>query len=87
MENHETIALGHEAKLFLSSSLGRYITERANIELDEAYAKLEKIDCHDYKMISRYQNIIHMYKTFGQWIDDAAMAGDVAYSEYLDAEE
>ena len=84
-DNEEVlIALGHEAKLFLSSNLGKHIQDRSELEIEIAYQGLESIDPEDTKGIRRLQNIIMVYRNFNQWLVDAAMAGEIAYSEYLE---
>ncbi len=88
MDNtNSLIALGHEAELFNSSDLGIYVNDRALLEIEQAQDKLSVVDPEDLKQIRYLQNIIMVHKNFKQWLDDAAMAGELAYSEYLEAEE
>ena len=88
MEDQKNIiALGHEATIFINSNLGKYITERSNIEIETAMSELVKVNAGDTEKILYWQNVIRMHQKFNQWLDDAAFAGDVAYSEYLSSEE
>ena len=86
-EQEELIGLGHEAKLFASSNLGKYLKERSLIEIEDALYALESADPEDIKTIKHNQNIIMVYRQFNQWIDDAIVAGELSYSEYLSEDE
>jgi len=86
-EQEELIALGHEAELFLKSKLGAYIKERALMDIELATNKLIKTKAEDTESIRHWQLVIKANNSFLQWLDDAAFAGKVAYSEYLDGAE
>jgi hypothetical protein len=86
-EQKELIALGHEAELFLKSKLGSYIRERSAIDVETAMQNLVKTRPEDTEKIRHWQSVIRANNSLMQWLDDAAFAGKVAYSEYLDAEE
>ena len=86
-EQEELIALGHEARLFASSNLGKYLKERSLIEIEDALHVLESVDPEDTKTIKHNQNIIMIHRKLNQWIDDAIVAGELSYSEYLSEDE
>jgi hypothetical protein len=87
MDEKEIIALGHEADTFMTSRLGAYVMARADMEIEAALDKLSTIDPTDVEGIRRNQNVVKVYMSFKQWISDAGLAGDVAYSDYLSSEE
>ncbi len=86
MENDQRtlISLGEEAKLFLTSTLGIYLSECAKAEVGKAYVELANVPPEDPKKIRELQNIIKRHDSFDQWILEAIDAGDTSYGQYLE---
>lgn len=87
MDIQRAVALGRQAEHFFDSELGKFIEEMAQLEVEEASDKLALVDPHDVKEIQRLQNTIARYVSFKQWLMNLVVQGDVAYQEYLEAEE
>lgn len=72
----EKARLGVEAETFLSSNLGRYLTERAELEVEQlkeqlVYATTE----YDGQVI---RNKIAIARQFGAWLNEAINEGLMA---------
>lgn len=82
----ETIALGVEAKKFLTSDLARYITNSAEAILLGAAEKLKSVDPHNSQEIARLQNIIKRFDHYEACLEELVTAGDSAYQLYLESQ-
>lgn len=74
----ETARLGIEAEAFLRSALGRYLIDRADMDIDTAMVELVSVDPGDYKANREVRNKILIAKQFKQWLGEAIVSGQVA---------
>ncbi len=77
------IALGVEAKNFLTSDLAKYITNVAEINAENAFTQLSKVDPTDVKQIMRLQNQIERFNHYEACLNELVAAGDAAYQMYI----
>ena len=82
-EKFEAVALGHEAKLFLTSDLAQYITDSAEIKVIDALDALSQVDPTDTKEIIRLQGIIQQFGHYDRCLKEIVATGDSVYQEYL----
>lgn len=80
--NGEAIALGEDAKMFLTSDLAQCITDIAEQRVTEAMNELATVDPDDVKAIVKLQNEIKVFKFFDSTLHDIVAAGDYAYQVY-----
>jgi hypothetical protein len=79
----EIVALGQEARNFLSSKMADYICSYAeNLSID-AHNKLLEVDPTDVKGIIRLQTEAKLFANFNRCLVDIVTAGDSAYQAYL----
>lgn len=76
---------GMDAEQFMESTLGRYITQRADQEVEEAVAALKSADPEDAKTIRALQTQIAVAERFRGWFSDLYTQGRNA-EEVLRAE-
>jgi hypothetical protein len=74
----EKARLGIEAESFLHSTLGRYLMERADLEVEQATIELIKADAGDFKANRDLRNKIQVAHNFKAWLVEAITAGRVA---------
>ena len=82
-----TIALGQEAEIFLDSTLGKILQERAEAEVAAAKDELVNVDPTDVARIIELQNIVVRYGSFKSWLMEIIVGGRNAYDEYVSSEE
>lgn len=75
------IALMDQVQALLGSDLGKYLTNRANDERDDALSKLASHDPEDSKGIRDLQNQIYRAESVLLWLDEATQAGMVALQQ------
>ena len=83
----EMIALGVEAKKFLTSDLARYITNSAEAIACGATEKLKVVNPSDTAEIMKLQNIIKRFDHYEACLQELVAAGDSAYQMYLQSQE
>ena len=80
--NGKAIALGEEAKIFLTSHLARSITDIADARVGAALNELKGADPEDTKKIRELQNEIKLFESFDSFLADIVAAGQLAYQNY-----
>lgn len=70
--------LGRDAEEFLTSDLGRYLVGRAQIEADEAMAKLKKVSPTASQEIISLQHQIWRAEQFATWLQELIANGRAA---------
>ena len=78
-----SIALGEEAKIFLSSPLGVYLKDMAAFHIEAAKDSLANVDSKNSEKIDALQQTIRRHEEFDQWIFDLVQNGDAVYDAYL----
>lgn len=68
-------AFGIEVESFLQGPVGKYLTRRAHLEVDEAVRELKTVDPTDTKKITELQNRIFRGESFDQWLAEAIQEG------------
>ena len=66
---------GIEVESFLDSRIGKYLTARAHLEVDEALSEFRKADPTDAKAITALQTRIHRGESFDNWLAEAIQEG------------
>ncbi len=79
--------LGVEAEVFKSSTLGKYLADCAQSEIEEAAAELAVIVPSDMPGICELQNKIYRVKSFLTWVDEAIESGTHAVQELQQRQE
>jgi hypothetical protein len=79
------IALGEEAKIFLSSTLGVYLKDMAAFHIQAAKDSLALVDPKNSVKIEALQNTVKRHEEFDQWIFDLIQNGDATYEAYLES--
>jgi len=79
----ELISLGQEAEVFLNSPLGKFLQDRATLDIEHAKDALLGTDPSDAKKIVKLQNLAMRHVDFQQWIRDLIEAGNLTYEEYI----
>lgn len=67
--------LGIEAEKFLGSRIGRFIIERAEEEIEQAYQKLAVVDPEDTGVIRDLQGQIAVARAIPNWVGLAIQDG------------
>lgn len=78
------IDFGMEVEAFLQSRIGRYLTGRAEDEIEAAVEALKRVDPHDTRAIQAIQNTIHRAESFGYWLAEAIQSGYNAQREFVE---
>ena len=77
-EMQRLIALGFSAEDFLSSELGKIITEKAEAERVSAIEELVSCNPFDWEAVSRLQSRVAVADAAMQWLADAIILGQEA---------
>ncbi len=85
--SQEVIALSEEARQFLSSSLGKYIAGRAELEKDRARDQLLCVSPDNAKAIADIQMRFKRYDDFALWLREIIDRGNIEYEAYISQEE
>lgn len=80
-------AFGKQVEQFLQSDVGRYLTARADEEVNAAFAEFKSADPRDGKNLEKIQNKIFRAESFKGWLADAVMDGVTAFNVLTDREE
>ncbi len=78
------VALGLEVEGFLTSTVGRYLITRAEVEVQQAVEKLKTVDPTDAKAIQELQNQVYRAESVQYWLAEALQSGDNANAELID---
>ena len=77
-EMQRLIKLGFSAEDFLSSELGKFITEKAEAERISAIEELVSCSPFDCESVSRLQSRVAVADAAMQWLADAIILGQEA---------
>lgn len=72
------IEFGLDAQRFMGSQIGRYLTARANLDIEAAREALETVDPTDAKAVQAQQNRAAVARNFLQWMGEAVTEGEQA---------
>ena len=78
------VAFGLEVEGFLSSSIGRYLIQRAEESVEAAVEELKRADPEKPAGIRALQHQISIAENFQYWLAEAVQAGLNAQLELLD---
>lgn len=70
-----------EVEAFLMSDIGRYLTKRAEAEVESAVELMKEADPEDAKAIRGLQNTIRVAESVLYWLADAVQSGLNAQAE------
>ncbi len=76
------IAFGLDTKVFMGTTLGRFLHAKANAEIAQAEEALLDVDPEDPKAIRKLQNTAAVARSFLLWIGEAVQAGENAEREF-----
>lgn len=79
------IAFGLDCKVFMESPIGRYLTKRANDEIEAAMQGLLHSHPDDGKTIRDLQNKAYRAESFLQWMGEAVTEGENAERTFIEA--
>ena len=71
----KVIDFGFEVQAFLESNIGKYLTQRAEGEVDEALEALKQADPTDAEAIRALQSRIARAESFLYWLGEAYQEG------------
>lgn len=80
------IAFGLDVQAFMRSSIGVYLTAKANNDIDAALESLKTADPEDAKAIRTLQNDIKCAENFLLWMGEAVTDGENSQRTYIDAD-
>lgn len=80
----ESAATGEAAKLFIQSALGRHLTARAAIEVEDALAELVDAPATDALAIAALQTRIKVASQAIAWLAEAMTEGENALRQLQD---
>lgn len=78
------IDFGFEVEAFLQSSIGTYLTRRAEAEVEAAVDSLKRVDPSDTNAVRGLQSSIKTAENVLYWLAEAIQAGLNAQSELHD---
>jgi hypothetical protein len=76
LSDDERLSLGHSARQFLGTPIGRWMTEHVGAIINENLIKLKDVDPDDRKEISELQDNIRNAERFIEWLNDAMNMAD-----------
>jgi hypothetical protein len=76
------IAFGLDAQQFLNTSLGKYLTVRANREIQIALTGLADVEPTDADGVRKLQTEIRVAENFLKWMDEAINEGKQAERQF-----
>ena len=74
----ETVALGADAEAFKRTALGRFLNDRALLEVEKCKQALVDAAPDDLEANTKLRNDIRVAYMFLDWLDEAISAGAVA---------
>jgi hypothetical protein len=80
----KAIDFGMEVEAFLQSDIGRYLTKRAEAEVEAAVEVMKSVDPEDVKSVRGLQNTIKVAESVLYWLADAIQSGLNAQAELYD---
>lgn len=81
-EIKRAIEFGLDAQRFMESDIGRYLTKRANAEVEAAQEDLLAVDPTDAKAVQALQNKAVVARTFLMWMGEAVTEGEQAEYQF-----
>ena len=80
------IAFGMDVQAFMRSSIGQYLTAKANTEIEAALQALKTADPEDAKAIRTLQNDAKCAENFLLWMGEAVTEGENSQRTYIDSD-
>lgn len=80
------IAFGFDVEAFMKTDIGRYLTARANDEIEKALDALAEVNPEDPKAIRAIQNDLKCAQRFLSWMGEAVSVGENAQSTFIEQE-
>jgi len=80
------ISFGLDAKAFMQSDMGRYLTAKANGDIESALDALRTVDAEDPKAIRALQNEAAAATRFLLWMGEAVTEGENAERQFIDSD-
>ncbi len=74
-----------DVEQFMQSPIGKYLTERANDDIENALEQMKRADPFDGKEVQRLQNEIHRAEMFLLWMGQAVTEGENASRSFIEA--
>lgn len=82
----EKAKLGVEAENFLSTSLGRYLLDRSEVEVERLMRELVDTPTENTDANNRIRNQIAVARQFRDWVTEAIAEGRIAHDELRERE-
>lgn len=76
------VAFGLDVQQFMTTTMGRYLKDRANAEIADAKDALIDVDAEDYKAVRAAQNRAKVAAMFLEWMGEAVTTGEMAQAEW-----
>jgi hypothetical protein len=80
----QTVDFGMEVEAFLQSAIGKYVTERAESEVELAVEDLKRVDPEDAKTVRALQTQVRVAESVCYWLAEAIQTGLNAQQELYD---
>ena len=87
MDTHQLAKLGILAHDFFTSGLGRFVTERAIQQIEEAQAKLLDVNPADIAAVTQLQQAARVPRQAIEWLQRAMMDGELAQQQLAEDSE
>jgi len=79
-------AFGRQIELFLDGDIGRFLVEKAKVQIEDATAKLVVADPYNSQEIQKLQNRVKVAESIIEWLAEAIAAGHSALEELRNAQ-
>lgn len=80
------IAFGLDVQAFMASTIGRYLTAKANADIEAATDALKTANPEDPVVIRKLQNEVKCAENFLLWMGEAVTEGENSQRTYIDAD-
>ena len=76
--NVQDAVFGRQVAHFLQTDIGRYLTQRAQEDIESAVEELKTVDPHNPVKVTQAQNRVAVAETVMGWLGDAIIKGQAA---------
>lgn len=71
----DVVRFGAEAEAFLKTDIGKYLLQRSQDQIDQAFEQLKRVDPCEPREIRKLQNIIQRNEDVETWLGEIIQAG------------
>lgn len=82
-----TIAFGLDVEAFMGTNIGRFLSAKANADIESAFEEWKRSDPEDVKTMRDLQNRVVVAEQFLMWIGEAVTEGENSERQIREAGE